>query len=95
MVDRPEAVESATKRIQTLGLQNRCEIRAGDLLEGVPGDVHTYLMRNVLHGYESQSAVTRSQSRSRICSMISVDRCASGANSVLISSLDFSPGFLS
>lgn len=41
---------------------------------------------SLLRIVSSQSAVTRSQSRSRICSMISVDRCASGANSVLVSS---------
>jgi hypothetical protein len=57
LVDRPGAIDGASKRLAAAGLAARCTVMAGDLLESVPSGADVYLMRCVLHGYDNDSAL--------------------------------------
>lgn len=56
LVDRQEAVDRAAARLASLGLRDRCQLIAGDLLEGVPAGANVYIMKSLLHGYDDQRA---------------------------------------
>jgi hypothetical protein len=56
LVDREGAVAEATRKLKGVGLLDRCELLAADLLEAVPGGVDTYTMQHVLHGYDDERA---------------------------------------
>jgi hypothetical protein len=56
LVDRPGAVAEASRKLKGLGLLDRCELLAGDLLEAVPGRADIYMMQHVLHGYDDERA---------------------------------------
>lgn len=58
LVDRPEAVKAAERRIASEGLAQRCQLLGADLLQSVPAGAGVYLMKHVLHGYSDKDAAT-------------------------------------
>jgi len=56
LVDRNEAIAGAAVKLNALGLAERCELIAGDLLEAVPPGADAYVLQSVLHGYDDDSA---------------------------------------
>jgi precorrin-6B methylase 2 len=56
LVDRQEAVDRATQRLKAVGLADRCQLAAGDLLQAVPPGADAYIMKCVLHGYGDDDA---------------------------------------
>ncbi len=57
LVDRQEAVDRASARLERAGLIERCRLVAGDLLLAVPSGADVYILKNVLHGYDDCSAL--------------------------------------
>ncbi len=57
LVDRNEAVTSAATKFTSLGLTDRCQFQAGDLLEAVPPGPDLYILQSVLHGYDDNNAL--------------------------------------
>lgn len=56
LVDKPEAIQQALPKIETYGLSTRCQLLPGDLIECIPKEADTYIMKNVLHGYDYDKA---------------------------------------
>jgi O-methyltransferase domain/Dimerisation domain len=56
LVDRTEAVERAARRLRGEGVDGRCLLVAGDLLEEVPAGADAYIMSRLLHGYPDGDA---------------------------------------
>ena len=56
LVDRSQAVSSAATKFQSIGLADRCEFLAGDLLDTIPQGPDTYILQSVLHGYDDNNA---------------------------------------
>jgi hypothetical protein len=57
LVDRPEAIDTASLRMDQEGLAARCQLRAADLTTEVPAGADVYLMKHVLHGYNDATAM--------------------------------------
>ncbi len=55
--DRPQAAESAKKRIAAAGLESRCEAVGGDFFKSVPSGVDAYLLKHVIHDWNDERAV--------------------------------------
>jgi hypothetical protein len=56
LVDREGAMRGAAERIRTAGLEDRCALQVGDLMQAVPEEPDTYLMKHVLHIFEDDGA---------------------------------------
>jgi SAM-dependent methyltransferase len=56
LVDREQAIAGAAIKLNAIGLAERCELIAGDLLEAVPPGADAYVLQSVLHGYDDDNA---------------------------------------
>jgi hypothetical protein len=56
LFDRPQVVEEARRRLADHGLAARCAICAGDFFEAVPPGCDAYVLKNVLHDWDDESA---------------------------------------
>jgi hypothetical protein len=56
LVDRKEAIAGAASKLRAIGLADRCDFLAGDLLEAVPQGADAYILKFVLHGYNDGNA---------------------------------------
>ncbi|MFD8560632.1 methyltransferase [Streptosporangium canum] len=56
LLERPDVAESAAIYMAKLGLQDRCEVIAGDFLDSVPAGGDLYLMASVLHNWDDENA---------------------------------------
>lgn len=54
LYDRPHARIGATRFLESKGLSDRCELRAGDFFEAIPGGADTYLLESVLHCWDDE-----------------------------------------
>jgi hypothetical protein len=57
LFDSPSVIESAKPLIEAAGLESRCRAIAGDFFESVPRGTDTYILKNVLHDWDDESAV--------------------------------------
>ena len=55
--DRPQAADSARKRIAAAGLESRCEAVGGDFFKSVPAGGDAYLLKHVIHDWNDERAV--------------------------------------
>lgn len=55
--DSPSVVGKARERIVIAGLAGRCQTIAGNFLESVPNGADAYLLKNVLHDWDDDSAI--------------------------------------
>jgi O-methyltransferase domain len=58
LFDSPGVIESAKPLIEAAGLESRCRVIAGDFFESVPRGTDTYILKNVLHDWNDDSAVS-------------------------------------
>lgn len=58
LFDLPHVVEHATKRIETAGLSDRCEIVGGNFFEAVPAGADAYMMRHIIHDWDDVQSLT-------------------------------------
>ena len=70
LVDRPDSLVIAARRIHEAGLTPRCDLIPSDLLESVPKGADVYLLKHVLHGFDDARAV---QILRNCCSVIPDD----------------------
>jgi hypothetical protein len=57
LFDQPTVVESARRRLESLGLAQVCEFLAGDFLSAVPAGGDLYLLSRVIHDWDDDAAV--------------------------------------
>ena len=58
LFDSPSVIESAKPFIEAAGIEARCRAIAGDFFESVPSGADTYILKNVLHDWDDDSAVS-------------------------------------
>jgi SAM-dependent methyltransferase len=57
IMDAPQVVSSAGKRIEAEGLQERCEAVAGNFFEAVPEGGDAYVMKHIIHDWDDAEAI--------------------------------------
>jgi hypothetical protein len=55
--DIPETVKRASSHIQSQGLENRCQIIAGDMFTSIPAGADLYLLSKVLNNWDDRHAL--------------------------------------
>jgi len=58
LFDSPSVIESAKPLIEAAGLESRCRAIAGDFFKSVPRGTDTYILKNVLHDWDDDSAIS-------------------------------------
>jgi hypothetical protein len=58
LFDREHVVAGAGSVIADAGVGSRCEIRGGDFFDGVPAGGDTYLLKNIVHDWDDDAALT-------------------------------------
>lgn len=57
LFDTPSVVEAARERMAQVGLAERCGFVQGDFFEGVPAGGDTYILSNIVHDFEDETAL--------------------------------------
>ncbi len=55
--DQPHVVEGAKEAVVAAGLQDRCEVVAGDMFEGVPTGGDLYVLSYIIHDWDDERSV--------------------------------------
>ena len=55
--DLPERLEKAKSLNKASGLEERCELVAGDLFESFPSGGDAYIVKNLIHDYDDERAI--------------------------------------
>jgi hypothetical protein len=55
--DLPNVVSGAAVKIKAAGIEDRCELAAGDFFESVPNEADCYILANVLHDWNDERAI--------------------------------------
>ena len=58
LFDKGDVISRATASLQLLGLENRCEVCAGDFFVSVPSGGDAYLLKWILHDWDDTDCVT-------------------------------------
>lgn len=58
LLDLPAVVPRARERLASVGLLDRCELRAGDFLDAVPPGGNLYVLRHILHDWDDQHSIS-------------------------------------
>jgi hypothetical protein len=58
LLDLPHVVANASHVLEGAEIGGRCEILAGDFLEGVPAGADAYLLKHILHDWDDAEALT-------------------------------------
>ncbi len=58
ILDLPNVVEEARKKLEDMGVSNRCECIGGDFLKDIPSSGDVYLMASILHDWNDERAHT-------------------------------------
>jgi hypothetical protein len=58
LFEGPWAAERARRSIDAAGLGERCEVVAGDFFASVPAGADAYLLKNILHDWRDEAALT-------------------------------------
>ncbi len=56
LFDLPHAVDEGRRRLEHVGLADRCEIVTGDFFVSVPGGADAYVLKSVLHDWDDGQA---------------------------------------
>ncbi len=54
LFDRPTVIERADKRLQELGIADRCELVGGDFFVSVPGGADTVTLKDIIHDWDDE-----------------------------------------
>jgi hypothetical protein len=57
IMDAPQVIEGAKKRIEAEGLTERCEALGGNFFEAVPEGGDAYIMKHIIHDWEDPQAI--------------------------------------
>ena len=58
LFDLPHVIESARELLDEAGVVDRCELVSGNFFEAVPNGGAAYILRNIIHDWEDDQAVT-------------------------------------
>jgi hypothetical protein len=58
LFDLPGVVERAKANLQAAGLEDRCQVVAGNIFEAVPAGADAYLMRHIIHDWDDDKSLT-------------------------------------
>jgi hypothetical protein len=58
LVDLPHVVAGARRLLEAQGVADRCELVGGSFFESVPGGGNAYILRDIVHDWEDDQAVT-------------------------------------
>jgi hypothetical protein len=58
LFDQPHVVEKAAPILEAAGVENRCDIVAGNFFEWIPAGADVYTLRVILHDWEDDEATT-------------------------------------
>jgi hypothetical protein len=58
LFDLPHVVAGATPYLQSMGVGERCTIIAGDFFDTIPAGADTYIMKNIIHDWSDEKALT-------------------------------------
>jgi hypothetical protein len=58
LFDRPNVVERARSKLEAAGLLERCELKGGSFLDGVPSGASAYVMKSIIHDWEEPAVGT-------------------------------------
>lgn len=56
--DQASVLERAKPLLETLGVANRCQLIAGNFFSSVPDGADTYIMKNIIHDWDDERAIT-------------------------------------
>lgn len=56
--DQPAVEALAREHLRDVGVADRCEVATGSFFESIPGGMDVYLLKNVLHGWDDEHALT-------------------------------------
>ena len=56
LFDLEHVVAGATKRIEALGLKERCQTASGDFFRAVPGGADVYMLQHIIHDWDDDQA---------------------------------------
>jgi len=57
LFDQAQTIENAKHFYEQAGLMERCELVAGDFFESVPAGADAYLLRNIIHNWDTKRAI--------------------------------------
>jgi ubiquinone/menaquinone biosynthesis C-methylase UbiE/predicted transcriptional regulator len=57
LFDIPEVIEGAKQNIKAVGLENRCELVAGDFFKSVPSGGDAYILSTVIHDWDDEHSI--------------------------------------
>lgn len=58
LYDLPKVTERATANIKAAGLEDRCQVVAGDFFESVPSGADAYFLRHIIHDWHDEKSLT-------------------------------------
>jgi ubiquinone/menaquinone biosynthesis C-methylase UbiE len=58
LFDRQHVIERARENLRAAGLDNRCQVVAGDFFQSVPEGGDAYLMRHIIHDWDDDQSNT-------------------------------------
>lgn len=58
LFDRPSVIDGATARLAALGVADRCTLEGGDFFVAVPGGADTYTLKDIIHDWNDERALT-------------------------------------
>jgi hypothetical protein len=58
LFDQPHVIEDARQIVTEAGVVDRCELVGGSFFEAVPAGADAYLLRNIIHDWEDDQAVS-------------------------------------
>jgi len=58
LFDQPHVLPDARTLIEEAGVAQRCEFVGGDFFKNVPADGDAYILRNIIHDWQDEEAVT-------------------------------------
>jgi SAM-dependent methyltransferase len=57
LVDQPQVVARAPEVLASLGVQDRCQVIAGDFFRELPPNADAYILKRILYGWHNEDAV--------------------------------------
>jgi hypothetical protein len=57
LFDQPHVVASAAPLLDRAGVAERCQIAAGSFFESVPAGADAYLLKNIVHDWDDETAI--------------------------------------
>lgn len=58
LLDRADVLLSARQTLESIGLLPRCELVDGDFFQEVPGEGDAYLLKDIIHDWDDERAIT-------------------------------------